>query len=438
LDTDIVVIGAGAAGLAAALHLGEQSLRVIVLEARDRIGGRVFSSPSSRATVPAELGAEFIHGPAHETMALLRKTGAAAIDTGGESWRRDDGGALRRDDDEQWSADIFSGVRALATDESVDDFLRRFDGDASLRETVAGARAFVEGFDAADPAIASARGIADEWRSGVDSMSARPLGGYRPMFEHLHHACDTAGVALFLSTIVRRIVWQRGAVTVETTSTNGESRTIRARAAIVTLPVGVLRHHGDETAVTFDPELPASKHAALTHIEMGHAVKVVLSFRSAFWEELDDGRYRDAAFFRCVSQPFGAYWAQLPVRSELIVAWAGGPKASALAGASQQELIERALHGFGSLFDEAARAQKECTGGVMHDWIHDPFARGAYSYLGVGGEHARVALAEPVDDTLFFAGEATSNDGQGGTVNGALASGERAAREATTALGVPA
>jgi monoamine oxidase len=126
------------------------------------------------------------------------------------------------------------------------------------------------------------------------------------------------------------------------------------------------------------------------------------------------------------------------VRSELIVAWAGGPKASALNGTSRAELIERALNGFGALFGEPALARQEFEGGLMHDWDHDPFARGAYSYIAVGGGDARAALAAPVDGTLFFAGEATSSDGQSGTVNGALETGERAAQEAATSLSAKA
>ncbi len=129
------------------------------------------------------------------------------------------------------------------------------------------------------------------------------------------------------------------------------------------------------------------------------------------------------------------YWTQYPVRSELIVAWAGGPKAIALRGASQAELIERALNGLGALFGEPALVRKEFEGAAMHDWSHDPFARGAYSYVAVGGGGARAALAAPVDETLFFAGEATSSDNQGGTVNGALETGERAARQAAASLG---
>ena len=436
MNADVIVIGAGAAGLSAARSLAARSLRVIVVEARDRMGGRVLSDPSVRTAVPAELGAEFIHGAAQETLDLLRDAGIAAVDTAGESWTRADGD-LRCDGEDMMSAtSIFEGTRALAGDESVDRFLRRFEDDETMREAVSAARAFVEGFEAADPAIASAQAIAGEVRSGVDFAIARPLGGYRPMFERLRDECASAGVQSCLSTIVQRISWRHGAVAVTARSREADAQTIHARAAIVTLPVGVLRHRGDETEVVFDPELPAAKREALRNIEMGHAVKVALWFRTAFWERIRNGRYRDGAFFRCLGQPFPVYWTQLPVRSELIVAWSGGPKAVVLSEDSQADLIERALEGFGALLGEPALARKEFESGVVHDWGHDPFARGVYSYVAVGGGDARVALAAPVDDTLFFAGEATSNDGQGGTVNGALETGERAARQAATALGV--
>ena len=432
-----MVIGAGAAGLAAARYLAARSLRVVLVEARDRIGGRVLSRPSVRASVAMELGAEFIHGPAPQTKALLLAAGSAAIDTGGESWTRRDDGSLRRDDDNFVSAaSILEGARSLAEDESVDRFLERFDQDPAMRETARTARAFVEGFDAADPAVASARAIANELRSGVDDEAARPLGGYPPMFEYLRNACASAGVRMLLSTTVRRISWGRGSVAVDVYDGSRELRTLRARVAIVTLPAGVLRHTGDDTGVVFEPRLPAAKREALAAIEMGHVVKVVLRFRTAFWETIHEGRYRDAGFFRVTGQPFAVYWTQVPVRSEVIVAWVGGPKAVALSDVTEDECIGRALEGFGGLFGEPALARQEFEGAAMHDWSRDPFARGAYSYVATGGGDAREVLGSPLDDALFFAGEATSNDGQGGTVNGALETGERAAREAATALGV--
>ncbi len=435
VDADVIVIGAGAAGLAAARRLGASSLHTIVVEARDRVGGRVSSHPFARTAVPAELGAEFIHGRADETMALLREMGTAAIDTGGESWTFADGALqLGKDDDFVSAADLFKEASSLRADETVDRFLQRYDGDAAMRDTVQAARSFAEGFDAADPAIASARSIAEEWQSGVDSVSARPLGGYRPMFEHLRTVCAIAGVQMHFSTRVQRIAWRRSDVRVAVQERDGHTRMLRAKAAIVTVPVGVLRATGDDSRIEFEPQLPPPKRQALNYLKTGDVVKVVLSFRTPFWERLHDGRYRDGGFFRTAGHQFAVYWTQLPVRSELVVAWVGGPKAEALGELTRDEVIERALVGFGRLFDEPALVHKACDGAVMHDWKRDPYARGAYSYVAVGGTNARAELAVPIDDTLFFAGEATSADGQGGTVNGALETGERAAREAATAL----
>lgn len=437
VDADVIVIGAGAAGLAAARRLARRSVRVVVLEARDRAGGRVWSRPIARSATPAELGAEFIHGRGGPTTRLLREAGMAAVDVGDAGWACSKDGELRREERDLSSAvAIFEAARALPDDESVDCFLHRFEQDEATRETARAARAFVEGFEAADPAIASARAIASEVRSGVDLAIARPLGGYGPMVEHLRNACAAARVQLCLSTVVRRVSWRRGAVAVDTSCCGGP-QVFHARAAILTLPVGVLRHRGDETAVAFDPPLPSAKTEALSGIEMGHAMKVALWFRTAFWARIRSGRYRGAAFFRCERQPFPVYWTQAPP-SGLVVAWAGGPRATALRALPDADLIERALNGFGALFGGPGLVRREFEGGLTHDWSGDPFCRGAYSYVAVGGGDARAALAAPVDDTLFFAGEATSTDGQSGTVNGALETGERAAAEAVEALGLAA
>jgi monoamine oxidase len=425
MDFDAIVIGAGAAGMAAARRLARRSKRVVVLEARDRIGGRTWSQPLASTKKPVELGAEFIHGRAVETMALLGETGGSALEIEGDSWIAGENGLLQLEQtDFRSSPSLFGGVAALAEDETVDEYLQRFAGNASMREIVATARGFVEGFDAADPAIASVRSIAQEWRSGTDDVAARPSGGYAPIFERLYRDCLEAGVTFCLPSIVSRIAWRRGEVRVD--AMDSGPRTIAARSAIVTLPIGVLRR-GD---VTFEPSLPASKLEALRSIEMGHVVKIALAFRTPFWERILSGRYRDAGFFRGPGQAFAAYWAQLPLRSNVITAWVGGPKAIALYDVSKNELVRIACDEFGALLGDSALARAEFAESASHDWSNDPFARGAYSYVVAGGDTARAVLGAPVDDTLYFAGEATSTDGQGGTVNGALESGERAATEA--------
>jgi monoamine oxidase len=436
MNADVVVIGAGAAGLAAARRLAERSLQVVVMEARDRVGGRVWTQEAGTAG-PAELGAEFIHGRAGVTMRLLREAELQSAAIGDQSWVCDEGGGLRRENvDFATSAGALLEKAAFLThDESVERYLQRFDGVEAMGAAVATARAFVEGFEAADPAIASVRAIADELQSGTDFTSSRPVGGYAPMFAYLHAAVMKAGAQIRLDACVRNVAWRRGEVRVEYVDREQTPHAVRARAAIVTLPAGVLRTRGEGGAVSFEPALPAAKRTALEHIDMGCVVRVVLAFRTAFWEHACDGRYRDGAFFRCPGKEFMAYWTQLPRRGRSIVAWAGGPHAAALRGVSQSELVERARDGFAALFEAGELGRREFEWGGMHDWESDPFARGAYSYVTAGGADARAILATPLDDALFFAGEATSLDGQGGTVNGALESGERAAGEVVAAHG---
>jgi monoamine oxidase len=173
----------------------------------------------------------------------------------------------------------------------------------------------------------------------------------------------------------------------------------------------------------------------LKRLAAGPVIKVLLRFRSAFWEKLDRGRYARAAFFHSPGAVFPTFWTTLPVRTPLLVAWAAGPKAERLAGANADRLIGEALASLRSIFGEATGAERTLEGAWVHDWQADPYARGAYSYVTTGGEGAREALAAPLSDTLFFAGEAADTAGDAGTVAGALRSGVRAAREVLASQG---
>jgi monoamine oxidase len=158
-------------------------------------------------------------------------------------------------------------------------------------------------------------------------------------------------------------------------------------------------------------------------------VKAALLFRTPFWEELDAARYRGVSFFHSPDAAFPTFWNALPERAPLLIAWAGGPKAARLSGAAAQDIARQAVRSLESIFGAHTGIEERLAATWVHDWQQDPFARGAYSYVAVGGHGARRALAEPLQDTLFFAGEAVDLDGEHTTVAGALQSGTRAARE---------
>ncbi|MBV8369186.1 MAG: FAD-dependent oxidoreductase [Candidatus Eremiobacteraeota bacterium] len=430
--TDVVVVGAGAAGLAAARVLTQHGASVAVLEARDRIGGRLFTREDPALPVPVDLGGEFIHGAVPETFALLRAAGSVAIDTGGTSYTYEDGALRLRDDPFEIIARVVSGARELREDVSVEAYLQSI-GDGPDAERERGyTRMMVEGFDAADPALASICAIAAEWgdESGQTSRQFRPLGGYARLMRALHGALDPARAQVSLSTTVHLVRREAGAVCVDATRATGTEVSIAARAAIVTLPVGVLKAN----AVRFEPPLPPPKLDALAKLLMGPVVRLVLRFRTAFWERVREGTYRDGSFFLRPEGSFPAIWTLLPLRVPLMNAWAGGPKAAALAQHDERGLVAAALHDLRVLFGEEIDPAGELEAVYTHDWQRDPRSRGAYSYVAVGGTGARAALAAPVDDVLFFAGEATSPVGEAGTAGGALQTGERAAHEALAML----
>jgi len=426
-NVDVAVLGAGAAGLAAAAALAEHGLRVSLLEARDRIGGRILTFSDPDLDWPIELGPEFIHGHAPETRMLIARSGGIAIDAAGNRWMLREGRPAPRED-------MFDGMRRLMqrvasmpeADLSVEEFLAREARDPSLESACTSARMMVEGFDAADPRRASVRAIANEW-SGMDGGQGRPSGGYSALMRHLARALAAAGAHLRLQTLVKRVAWRAGAVTV-TADAPGGPLELTARCALVALPVSLLQRPPDEPdAVRFDPPLE-EKAASLRGVEVGPVVKVVLRFRRAFWEEMHGGRLRDAGFLHAPQAPFRTLWTALPARVPLLTAWAGGPRAVELAGSSRDELIEQALVSVRSALGAGPEVRDELAAAYAHDWLRDRHARGAYSYITVGGCGAPEELARPLGETLYFAGEA-ANPGESGTVEAALQSGRRAARE---------
>ncbi|MGH8295217.1 MAG: flavin monoamine oxidase family protein, partial [Steroidobacteraceae bacterium] len=394
-DLDVIIIGAGAAGLAAAAALGRAGHSALVLEGRDRIGGRIWTRSEPGLPVPVELGAEFIHGSSPETFALLRQAGAAAAATSGEHWSLIDGRLQRR------TESLLGKVRAAfeadevlsKPDVSLENFLENGAGRTLPEEARAMARAFVSGFDAADPRLVSLHSVAEEWRSGgmLDSLQSRPSGGYRTVLTALSAALDCNRVHLQLQTVVNAVRWSGQSVEVEGRRL-GQPYRAAARKAIITVPLAMLKAPADAPgAISFVPPL-RSKQAALTRLLSGPVLKVVLQFRRPFWEAQDGGRYADASFFQAPGKVFPTFWTAFPVRAPLINAWVGGPSAARLCELSQEEIFRQAMDCIGAVFP-GADVESELRSAYLHNWSRDPFARDAYSYVAAGGGQAREMLA---------------------------------------------
>ncbi|HUX67881.1 MAG TPA: NAD(P)/FAD-dependent oxidoreductase [Terriglobales bacterium] len=431
---EVVVVGGGVAGLAALQTLRGAGCEAVLLEARARLGGRLWTRQPEGWPVAVELGAEFIHGAPPELRGL-----AAAEEGAGQDWSWA-GGELRparEFGNGAWELlGRMGAIRAPAPDRSFADFLAECDqARAAARAAALG---YIEGFEAADPARISVYSLNREREAEAEGEKEgpwprRPRGGYGPWVETLG-----AEGRVSLETEVGTIAWRPGAVTI-TARRGGEEEQWQARRAILTLPLSLLqRSLGEAPAVRFEPGLEA-KRAALEALVMGGALRVTLRLREAFWEGLRDAEGRRLEGLRFLfgrSEATGhfATWWTMPGAAQ-ITGWAAGRHAWALAGRAPELLRERALMDLGERLGVAAGAiEPLLLEAHLHDWQADEWALGAYSYAAVGGADAFGALAAPLEQTLYFAGEATDNTGQHATVQGALRSGRRAAGEALAGI----
>jgi monoamine oxidase len=441
--TDALVLGAGVSGLAAAARLTEAGCTVRVLEARDRVGGRILTLRGKGWPIPVELGAEFIQGRIPELLSLAAQEGLPVVELGGTRWRSRAGQLAHADEFLPKVHDVLAGLPPLRADEdkSLAQFLADVHASESERDVLDMARMWTEAYDAADADRVSVQFLVRE-RTAEEHVEGdrtfRLVTGYDGIARALEARLHPDRGAVQLETIVTEVHWKAGAVTVEACGPNGAPRgPFSARRVVVALPIGVLQAapSNDAGAVLFDPPL-AHKQQALRGLEMGHVVKFVLHFKERFWEQKLPAQL---GFLIVADAPFLGWWTGYPVYAPVLVAWAGGPPADALAKLSTDRQLDRALDELARLVGEPrAFIDRQIVTWASHDWAADPFARGAYSYVRVGGMQAQASLALPVEDTLFFAGEATELSGHQATVHGALRAGQRAADEIIQALAATA
>ncbi len=271
--------------------------------------------------------------------------------------------------------------------------------------------------------------------------------GYDQLVNHLARPLAHVERALRLGVVVTRVGWGADGVRIEARGAlGGVLPELRARAALVTVPLGVLQARPPAVgAIAFTPALPAWKRAAIERLAMGDVVKIVVRFRDRFGSGASAPIPRNTGFLHLPGAAAPVWWAFGPEPHRCLVGWIAGPAADRLAarGSPSAETaatagdprLRAALQGLaralGTGFAELLAAIDDVR---IVDWAADPYARGAYSYIPVGGLDAPAELAAPVAGRLFFAGEATDTAGDPGTVHGALGSGARAAREVAAHL----
>ena len=423
-NIDVLIIGVGAAGLIAWRELHSVGLHVVVLEARDRIGGRILTDHSTSS--PIELGAEFVHGKPKAIWPILEKARLKMLESS-DTRMVFDKGALRACAKYWKIIQTVNGQIQPTQEIPYERFLEAVEASAFEKLIT---KSYVEGFNAARAGLISTSAIAMADRAAVEIEGERQFrikDGYASVIEWL--ATGLPCESLHLQATVREIRWEQNRVEVLADTPNGE-RIFSAIRLIVTVPLGVLKaSSGTPGAIQFIPAL-SEKEAALEHLEVGHVIKFMICFKERFWES--ETRF---AFVISFDEGIPTWWTQEPLTSNVLTGWAGGPAGEKLVNLSHEELLGRAIESLSRIFAKSAGWLHECVDKIYyHDWSNDPFCRGAYSYPKVGGLKAAQTLGEPINDTIFFAGEATDSQGAYGTVHAALNSGISAARKIAEAL----
>jgi monoamine oxidase len=427
-DADVLVLGAGAAGLMAARRLKDAGLEVRVVEARSRVGGRIWTHHVPDLEAPIELGAEFIHGRPPEILELAKEGKLPVYEADGDFWCAFDSSLSLCEDFEDRLEDVLERMKPGDPDKSFLEFLNEQQFDQAKREAVL---AYIEGFEAANPNRISVHALIREHRAShrvQGDHTLRPTNGYDGLLDLLARDLNPM---VELNSPVRTVRWNQGTVQFEC-----ETKVLKAARAVITLPLSLLQTR----SVRFDPPIE-SKARALSLLTMGSVIRITLRFRECFWENLHLGvggkskSLKDLSFLFSDDEVFPTWWTRMPERSPVLVGWSAGPHAEALSFRDDQFVYEQATASLARKFRmDVSELRRLVVSYHFHDWQADPYSAGAYSYALVGGADAFRELGMPIGDTLFFAGEATHADGHNGTVHGALATGERVAREVLASL----
>jgi monoamine oxidase len=421
---NFVVVGAGAAGLMTARELARAGKRVTILEARARCGGRIYPLPVREFGYPAEGGAEFVHGAAPVTRALMREAGVSLLPRGGTRWSTRTGALSSADSPVPHMGRFYRALAEVKADLPIAEFLDTHFADRQYDELRQSVTRTVEGYDAADPRRASTLAIRDEWLARDDGEHGRIAKGHGALIEHLLSECRGHGAALHLGMAVTAIDEVHGQIVVH--CRNGA--TFEADAAILTVPPPLL----SEIAL---PPAAHERAAAAADIGFGNVVKFLFRFTTKWWAD-HCGRDLSDLSFLLSDAPVPTWWTQHPAEYPVLTGWFAGPKADRVSSLTEAELIDMGLASVAEVFDlpPADRIRSNLVASRAINWGTDPFARGAYSYATPRTRHAQSVLKSPGGEAIFFSGEALYAGPVMGTVEAALASGQETAQTILTTM----
>jgi monoamine oxidase len=415
MNYDVIIVGAGAAGLMAAKELSVAGKKVLVLEARDRIGGRIFPLSEKEFGYEAAGGAEFVHGEAPLTYSILREIGTTFINPT-EWWSVRDGEPMPLAERiSPHNEALEQKLRELEEDVSVSEFLEKNFPKAQHEALWDFVTRWTEGYDAADIARASTFNLREEMLNEGSWMQMSIQEGYGPMIRHLKQQAEDAGAVFIFNAEVASIDHGTGV-----TAKIKDGSTHEAAKIIVTVPLPLI------SAITFTPAIP-EKFDAVSKMGYGAVIKMHLRFKTKWWTGVREQVF-ERLFFMLSNEEVPTWWTQYPHERPVLTGWLPGPQAVEVSKLSDEEIKEKALQSLSKIFSiSVEEVHEQLANYHIENWPADPYARGVYSYLTPTSEQGITELKTPVADAIYFAGEAITSGHDAGTVEAALVSGKETA-----------
>lgn len=419
---DVIIIGGGAAGLMAAKILSSNHKKVLLLEAKDRLGGRIFSV--NKFSFPAEGGAEFIHGNLKTTFDLLKEADLKKEKVKGTFCRIKNG---------KWYADdhpvpgwelLIQKMNDCKEDVSAQGFLETFFKEKKYEELKSFFTKYIEGYDAADPAKTSIFAIRKEMESG-DQPQYRPQFGYTSLIDFLKNDCLKNGVVIKLNEPVIKISRNKN-IEIFTSQ-----KKYFCKKVVCAIPLGILQATRKQKGFIEFPEFLKSHLNAAKQIGNGPVIKLLIEFNKSFW--LDEKFLKEknisapSYFFTDTMVP--TWWTQYPSKKPLLTGWIAGPSSFRMRNYSAAKFKEIILASLARIFNLPVEdLQKRLKNFRVMNWINEDYILGGYSYSTLQTKKARRILCEPFENLFYFAGEYVP-DNSSSTVDAALLSGKSVAEQ---------
>jgi monoamine oxidase len=412
---DVIIIGGGAAGLMAMKILLEADYKVCLLEAAPTAGGRIETLIRNGIDDPAEAGAEFIHGELPLTLQLLKEAGIQYEELTGNMIRVQNGEWKKGEEQDNHWEEMLQKLDTLEADMTIKDFLDTYFIDQRYTSLVRSVKSFAEGFDLADISNASILAIKDEWKK-MDETQYRLPGGYAQLVQYLVDACKKMNGTFHFNSVVSKVDHSENKVKVFT----ADDKKFESTKVVITASAGVLK----SGSIQFEPAI--GQHAeAIKQLGFGAVVKVLLWFNNPFWK-----KHAPDMGFLLTDEDIPTWWTQLPAESSLLTGWLGGPNAAIRSGESETSFLRSSLLSLSAVFKLAPKElEEQLLQYEIINWHNKPFIKGGYSYNSLESAAAKRVLAEPVNGTIYFAGEAVYAGESQGTVEAALQSGVAAAEK---------